>query len=251
MLYISKQGHGQPIVLLHGWGFNHSIWYQLAPYLAQRYQVWQVDLPGHGKSALYNYDLKVLLPLFAESLPKNAIWVGWSLGGLLAMAMARWHPESVQRLFLIASSPCFKQKPDWQHAMQPAALQQFGKNLQVDTVNTLKRFLMLQVKDSPEAKSHLRDLYNLLNTSGYPQLTALQSSLKFLSDTDLRNELNAIQVPSLLCLGTHDALVPTKMANSCQAIWSTLKVEKIHAAAHIPFLSHFDQFCPLIDQFLE
>jgi len=250
MLYISKQGQGQPVVLLHGWGFNHRIWYQVAPHLAQNWEVWQVDLPGHGQSDLGDYDLNVLLKLFSKSLPKNAIWIGWSLGGLLAMAMARWQPEYVQRLFLIGSSPCFEQKADWPYAMQTAVLQQFGQNLQADSIGTLKRFLALQVKNSPEARHDLRHLHQLLKTAGYPHLDALQSSLDFLFKTDLRTELNAIQTPSLLCLGTHDALVPIKMAEPCQALWSNLEIIKMRSAAHIPFLSHFDEFCSIMDDFL-
>ncbi|MCV6639017.1 pimeloyl-ACP methyl ester esterase BioH [Candidatus Albibeggiatoa sp. nov. NOAA] len=251
MLHISKQGQGQPVVLLHGWGFNHSIWYQVAPYLAQHYQVWQVDLPGHGQSDLCDYELDVLLAQFAETLPKNAIWIGWSLGGLLSMAMARWQPDYVNKLFLIGSSPCFEQKADWPHAMQTEVLQQFGRNLQADSIGTLKRFLALQVKNSPEARQNLRALHQLMETAGYPTLEALQSSLDFLFKTDLRAELNQIQVPSLLCLGTHDALVPIKMAESCQVLWPDLEIVKMRSAAHIPFLSHFDEFCTVMDDFLQ
>lgn len=251
MLHIHKQGTGQPIVLLHGWGFNHSIWYQVAPYLAQYGEVWQVDLPGHGQSELCDYEMDILLNVFADALPKNAIWVGWSLGGLLSMAMARWQPEYVKQLILIASSPCFEQKTDWAHAMQTKVLQQFGRNLQADRVGTLKRFLALQVKDSPDARHNLRHLHQLIETSGYPQLDALQQSLDFLFKTDLRNELQYITVPSLLCLGTHDALVPIKMAEPCQQLWSDLDIVRIQSAAHIPFLSHFDIFCQHIATAIE
>lgn len=250
MLHISKQGQGQPVVLLHGWGFNHSIWYQITPHLAQNWQVWQVDLPGHGQSDLCDYELTILLDVLTASLPKNAIWIGWSLGGLLSMAMARWQPQYVRRLLLIASSPCFAQKADWSCAMQSEVLQQFGKNLQTDRISTLKRFLALQVKDSPQARHNLRHLQQLLENVGYPQLAALQSSLDFLFKTDLRAELQHIKAPSLLCLGTHDALVPIKMAKPCQALWSTLEIVKMRSAAHIPFLSHFDEFCMLMDDFL-
>jgi pimeloyl-[acyl-carrier protein] methyl ester esterase len=92
-LYVQQQGEGYPLILLHGWGFNHAIWRDCAAEWARHFTVYQVDLPGHGQSPLCDYDWEHLLPVLSKELPARAIWVGWSLGGLLATAMARWQPE--------------------------------------------------------------------------------------------------------------------------------------------------------------
>jgi len=249
-LHIEKQGQGQPFILLHGWGFNYAVWQSIVPELAQQYCVYQVDLPGHGKSEMCDYDLPVLLNVLADQLPKHAIWLGWSLGGLLAMAMARWQPDYVDKLIVVAGSPCFVAKSDWQHATQLNILNQFIEQLQKDVVGTLKRFLALQTRGSDTAQQQLRQLRQLLTVNHLPHHDALQAGLHLLLHTDLRPELTHIQCPSLLILGEKDRLVPAKMEQDCQQYWQNLNVAVIPQAAHIPFLSHPVAFLKVVQCFI-
>ena len=86
-------GNGQDLVLLHGWGLHSPIWKEFAPTLAQHFRVTVIDLPGYGES---KYDPKTAksLPKLAEQLleyaPPQAIWLGWSLGGLIASYLATY-----------------------------------------------------------------------------------------------------------------------------------------------------------------
>jgi len=249
-LFIKQQGQGQPLIFLHGWGFNSEIWNPLVPQLASHWHIYQVDLPGHGRSPYCEYTLPVLIKTFATQLPPQAVWVGWSLGGLIAMAMARWQPTWVRALVLVASSPRFVTAPDWPHAISPTVLQQFSEQLQNDTEGTLQRFLALQVKGSETARQQLRSLNTWLKQSGWLQPTALQTGLRFLQDTDLRPELAQIHCPALLCLGEYDTVVPAEMGKDCQRWWPNLRQECIPAAAHIPFLSHSEIFMQLVQNFL-
>src|SRR5215469_3122507 len=49
-LFYRVAGAGSPLVLLHGHGVSGAIWQPVLPFLAQHYQVFIVDLPGHGRS---------------------------------------------------------------------------------------------------------------------------------------------------------------------------------------------------------
>ncbi len=249
-LYIKTQGKSssQPLILLHGWGFNGEIWNDIAVQLAKDYCVYQVDLPGHGRSQMCEYSLPILTETLAAALPKNAVWLGWSMGGLIAMAMARW--QDVQALVLVSSSPRFITAENWPHAMRLAVLKQFGQQLQSDTLGTLKRFLALQVKGSESAHQQLRALNTLLKQTPIPQTQALQAGLQLLQNTDLRAELSQIHCPSLLCLGERDTLVPASVATDCQHLWPTLQTVCIKSAGHLPFLSHPKQFMHSLQGFL-
>jgi pimeloyl-[acyl-carrier protein] methyl ester esterase len=249
-LFIKSQGQGDPLVLLHGWGFNGDIWQQLATVLASSWQVYQIDLPGHGYSPLGEFSLPRLTDTLASQVPPNAVWLGWSLGGLVALAMARWRPTFLRALVLIASSPRFVTAPDWSHAMTPAVLENFSLQLQEDTAGTLRRFLALQVKGSTTARQQLRVLNQWLARNPLPQPAALQAGLTLLQQTDLRAELAQIHCPALLCLGGHDALVPVGVGNACQQWWPSLRKVVIKPAAHIPFLSHTEIFLPILQGFL-
>ncbi len=250
MNFFIKQGQGKPLILLHGWGFNGEIWNAIAAELSQQWTVYQVDLPGHGRSPMSEYRLPILVEQLATDLPKKAVWIGWSLGGLLALAMARWQPASVRALVLVASSPRFVTAADWPHAMTPTVLEHFAQQLQHDTMGTLQRFLALQVKGSQAARQQLRTLQALLKQTGVPQPEALQAGLKLLQNTDLRSELLQIRSRALLCLGGHDTLVPAAMGKDCQQWWPALHKVCIKPAAHIPFLSHPELFLPILQDFL-
>lgn len=67
-----------------------------------------VDLPGYGRSSGFGaMTLEEMTAQVAKNAPDQAIWLGWSLGGLVASQMALTHPERVQALVTVASSPCF------------------------------------------------------------------------------------------------------------------------------------------------
>jgi pimeloyl-[acyl-carrier protein] methyl ester esterase len=248
--FIKQQGKGKPLILLHGWGFNSDIWDDLAAKLAQDWTVYQVDLPGHGRSPMQAYRLPLLVKELATTLPEKAVWIGWSLGGLLALGVARWKPESVAALILVASSPRFITAEDWPHAMTPTVLQHFAEQLKQDTTGTLQRFLSLQVKGSETAQKSLRALRTLLKQTPLPQQDALEAGLDLLQNTDLRSELLHIRSPALLCLGGHDTLVPAAMGKECQQWWPALHKVCIKQAAHIPFLSHPELFLEILQNFL-
>ena len=85
-LHIDTVGNtGQDIVLLHGWGVNSAVFEPLKSALAE-YRVHYVDLPGFGHSSHINGTIDDWVAALAEQLPQAAIWLGWSLGGLHALA---------------------------------------------------------------------------------------------------------------------------------------------------------------------
>src|SRR5688572_28462426 len=98
-LHTDIRGQGFPLVLLHGWGFNSNIWQPLIPQLENKYQLFLIDLPGFGKSeSILNYSFDYIIPNLLAKTPKEAYWLGWSLGGLIAMAIAIHSPLRVKKL---------------------------------------------------------------------------------------------------------------------------------------------------------
>lgn len=92
-------------VLLHGFGGDAQTWAALAAHLTRKgLAIHAPDLPGHGATRLEADDLDALAaplaPLLAGEAPVEL--VGHSLGGAVAVALARLHPARVARLTLIA-----------------------------------------------------------------------------------------------------------------------------------------------------
>lgn len=99
-----------PLVLVHGLGGTIENWQALAPALAARHRVLVPDLPGHGGSAplpeARHVDAlaeAVLATVDAED-SRDAVWIGHSLGGVVALRAAVLRPEAARGLVLVAAA---------------------------------------------------------------------------------------------------------------------------------------------------
>ena len=145
-LYHKTIGQGPDLVLLHGWGFNSDIWLPMATPLSEQYTVHCYDLPGFGRSrhVALAPDLNELIEVLLPLLPQNASYVGWSLGGLLAMAIAASFPLRVKSLVTIGSSPCFLQNENW-NGVSPDFFNSFYSLMLQDAQKGLKQFALLML----------------------------------------------------------------------------------------------------------
>lgn len=245
-LFVEKIGEGEPVVLLHGWGFHRGIWRRMATTMSQHYQSILVDLPGFGQSSfLDSYQLIRVCEAVLEVSPPQATYVGWSLGGVIATAIACFYPQRIKRLVSVASSPCFLQTENWP-GLSLEILQNFSCRLIKDYTQTLAEFLYLQLQGSEQWKIQLTELNHVLNQARAPSIETLQASLALLCDTDLRQYLSNIQCPPLYIFGRLDALVPIKIADILPSIMPTAKINILPKAAHVPFISHEKEFIEIL-----
>lgn len=244
---------GEPITLLHGWGFHGGIWKESAEALANRHTVTAIDLPGHGRSAMPNgdYTLSSLADGVAESLPVHGTLIGWSLGGMVAMQIALTHPEKIRRLILVGSVPRFVRDDDWHFAISAEILQEFSDSLAKDLQQTLHRFAALQVMGSGESRALLQKLRDVIDSSKAPRTAALHGGLQILQHTDLRARLNEIRQPTLMIFGKRDTLSRPQTAEQMVTLLPDARLEIINGAGHAPFLSHQQEFTSLIEQFIK
>lgn len=99
-----RRGQGPRLVLAHGFTQNAGAWGPFADRLAQTHEVVAVDLPGHGRATATTADLAVA----AEALGTTggpASYLGYSLGGRVALHLALRRPELVERLVVIGAHP--------------------------------------------------------------------------------------------------------------------------------------------------
>ncbi|MDZ7661746.1 pimeloyl-ACP methyl ester esterase BioH [Thiohalophilus sp.] len=243
-LHVSRIGEGPDLVLLHGWGMHSGIWHDLIEPLQQEYCLHLVDLPGHGQSqhACGDFNLEQLADMIWQSvspeLQGQAIWLGWSLGGMAALQIALQHPEQTRALVLVASTARFSQADDWPHAMSVSLLDTFAEQLAEDYQPTLQRFLALQVKGSDDARAALRTLRQRVLDNAEVNVLALQSGLAILKQADLRHRLHEIRhLPVLMVFGAYDMLVPLSTAKALAGYFDNSLQVVIDGAGHAPFVS--------------
>ena len=238
-LFTQTAGKGPDLVLLHGWGLNADVWGEFGSLLENDFRVTRVDLPGHGRSA-WNGDgmLDDWVRQVLDVAPRRAAWAGWSLGSLVAQRAALLAQDRVAALAVIAGTPSFVRRHDWQPAMLPALLDSFAEELSTDFEKTLQRFLALQVRGSEDASATLKQLRAGLLAAGKPDRTALQAGLGLLRDTDLRQELGSICCRVRLVMGERDMLVPQAAGRESLALYRNAGMDVIDGAGHAPFISH-------------
>jgi pimeloyl-[acyl-carrier protein] methyl ester esterase len=245
-------GTGRELVMLHGWGMNSSVWSDFACELAFANRVTLIDLPGHGHSPFQGQQaLTGWAEACLEAAPPRAVWLGWSLGSIVALQAARLAPERVAGLLLVAGMPRFVQDDDWPHAMEPRTLDLFIQALGDDHTKTLERFLALQMLGSDLAQETLRRLKRRLRERPDPQPAALEAGLDLLKSADLRPALKGLACPTAWLYGDRDTLAPAKASEQLRAWLPQASTRVIPGAAHTPFLSHPTETRSAVNRFLE
>ncbi|RUL73596.1 pimeloyl-ACP methyl ester esterase BioH [Dyella choica] len=239
-LYIETQGSGPiPLVMLHGWAMHGGIFHPLVDALRERCTMYLVDLPGHGYSRDCGLPLepKACASAIAEATP-SAIWLGWSLGGVVALQGALDFSQQVRGLAMLCATPRFVSGNDWPQGRDPALVRQLATDLETDYHATIERFLALEVMGSPDPRAELRKLRAEVFARGEPNLRVLQEGIRVLDETDLRSCLPNLKAGnSWWNAGRLDRLVhPSAMEWSAQI--SQGEYHLTARAGHAPFLSH-------------
>lgn len=251
-LHVEIRGSGPDLVLLHGWALHGGMWGPWVDHLAAHRRLHVIDLPGHGHSAWPPAvtDLAGLAAAMLPSLPRGAAVMGWSLGGMLALELARLHPRHVGPLVLLATTPRFLAGSGWEHGLRPDVLDGFARGLVDDYPRTVRNFLALQTLGDENATESLRLLRSKLATHGEPDRRALETGLQILRDADLRDGLPWIAQPTLVIAGEYDRLTPPEAGRELARALPAARFSLVERAGHAPFLSHADQVLAEVLPFL-
>lgn len=248
-LHWQSSGQGPDLVLLHGWGMNGAVWQQTVESLQSVFRVHVVDLPGYGHSAkLHGEDLEHIAQLVLEDAPGKAVWLGWSLGGLIATQIALRAPERVSKLITVASSPKFAAEKPWR-GIQPKVLTAFTGQLLEDFSLTIERFMALQAMGSPSARKDVKALKQAVLSRPQPNPDSLLVGLNILADVDLREELASLTMPVLRLYGRLDGLVPVKVASDLNELLPRTEHAIFSESSHAPFMTEHDAFCEQVREF--
>lgn len=251
-LHYTTLGAGRDLVLVHGWGTHGGIWTELADGLAPHFRVHVVDLPGCGESTDCDpYSLDQIASMLADDMPPRCGVVGWSLGGQIALAWARIAPEQVERIALIATSPCFARREGWRHAVSPEILQEFARALAVDGVGTLQRFFSLEALGDERTREAAARLRACAKQRGALSPAALAGGLHILLEADQRAELASIPQPVLVLHGERDRVAPLPAGQHLTRALPNAELIVIPGAAHVPFVTALQEVRTHLTRFFQ
>lgn len=218
------------LVLIHGWGCDSRTWQPLLESLQTLASATLIDLPGFGASpAVAEFSLDAVLDKIAAQLPQDAVVMGWSLGGMLAVQLAARFPERVRAVITLAANLKFVAAPDYPAAMPRAINRQFNQGFAQDPQATLKLFCGLLAQGDADERGLLKQLRRA-DIDGVTDnwLQALQ----LLTNLDNRTAFAQLTQTGLHLLADNDALVPVAAAELMRQLNPHQEIKIFENTAH-------------------
>ena len=244
-------GAGQPVVLLHGFPFNRSMWRGQAETLSASYQVITPDLRGHGEmtvteSATMDEMASDVAALLDELKIERAIIGGLSMGGYVTLAFYKKFPERVRALVLADTRP----QADTNEAQQ-AREQQAEKALK-EGMSPITETMLPKVlapgtfNEQPEVAARVREMMLSMQPQG--TAAALRGMAAREDHTKLLPQIN---VPALIIVGSEDAITSPGVSEAMQREIRGSRLEIIEGAGHVSNLERPAEFNRAVKEFLD
>jgi len=226
-----RRGEGTPLVLIHGYPLDHTIWEGVAPLLEQDFEMIIPDLRGFGESEVMEADHSItsyasdITGLLDHFKMRKALVAGHSMGGYVALAFAREFPERVAGLGLI-SSQILPDKPD-----RKAARYDTSRQVLAEGVGSVAQVMAPMLSADAAIQSLLRDLM------AKQQPLAVSSALQAMADRPDSTEIfRAFKFPVLIIHGQSDALIPVERGREMHAALGSAHYVELEGVGHMPMM---------------
>jgi pimeloyl-ACP methyl ester carboxylesterase len=251
---VHTAGSGLPLVLLHAFPLDHSMWAFQEP-LAEQVRLVVPDLRGFGGSdeavpeSIAALAVDVVALLDAVHVAGPAVICGISMGGYVAQHVAARHPDRVAAVILVAT----KLEADSAEARAgrtdlAAKVGRLGLGILADAM--IPRLLA----DSAEARRApgRADVESLLRRTILAQrVETVQTALAALgARPDMTEPLRQLRAPALLVAGAEDAITPPECLQAAEAIIPRAKLLIVPAAGHMVPLEQPEVFNAAVLEFL-
>lgn len=242
---------GMPILLIHGLaGSSLTEWYQLAPKLATDRRIIVVDHRGHGLSA--RGDLRFEVADDADDLVgvldalgvRQVDVVGYSMGGVIAQALAMRNPDRVAKLVLIATFATHSRSYKWLRRVGTVLARAWERLTGFGAAEVRSGYLIARGAVRPEhARWMWRETLRNDVESGSQATFAL---LRF----DSRDWVGKLDLETLVVIPSSDFLVPTKWQHDLAEAIPGAKVLEVDGAGHELVWTHADLVADAVREFL-
>jgi len=227
----SRRGSGKPLVLVHGYPLDHTIWNEVVPLLENDFDLILPDLRGFGQSDAVESPYKIadmasdIAGLLDHLDIEQTAIAGHSMGGYVALAFARAYSERVLGLGLVASQAPADPPERKQGRYDAAAeIMKTGVNPVADS---------MPVKLSPDER--VQAYAQKLIAAQRP--TGLAGALKAMAERDDSTAtLSGFQFPVVLVHGEADELIPIQRAQEIKTAIPSATFIELPNVGHMPMM---------------
>ncbi len=248
-LRVAVQGRGTPVVLSHALGADLHLWDDFAAALAPHHEVLRYDHRGHGGSAApagpYSQDDLVddAARLIREWGRGPVVFVGLSMGGMVAQGLAVRHPELLRGVVIAHSSARYPDEVRATWAQRIAAIDQGGLAAIADA--TMERWFTPGFRAAhPEVVERTRQTLLRSSPAGYIACGRAVAAVDWL------DRLPAVKTPALVIAGTHDAGAPPAMSEAIASRIPGAELRPIDSA-HIGVIEQPQAFLEAVRTFID
>lgn len=250
IVHYEYHGRGRPVLLLHGWLGSWRLWRKTLDVLGSEFKTYALDFFGFGESFDRAQDFSV--NNFVESVNQfmdrlgivKAPLIGHSMGGTVSVAASLRYPEKIVKTCIIGSpiqgnSLNFLLKLSGYRGVAnimwtwPVLLRMFIKGYAYYISKNGSTLSQMMVEDLSK-----------VTTDSYFQ------SIGTLRQTDLREQIGAIELPLMGIYGKHDRIVSPKQAKVMKQYAPNARVEWFEGSGHFPMVDETDRFHDTIRDFL-
>ena len=207
-LFYEDRGQGAPVVLVHAWSMDHTLWENQVMALMGEFRVIAYDQRGHGRSDAPDlpHDIHALvsdLHALITGLDLQEVrLVGWSLGGFVVQEYMRVHGERVGKVGIVASLPKLVRDDSWPHGLDPVLMGGLATQLASDRAEATEAFYRGLLHEG--ASKPMLDW--IVRVSLQTPLFAAMQAFASCAALDLRDALPQISVPTTVFIGAHDVI---------------------------------------------
>jgi len=258
-LHVTDLGEGQPLVLIHGWPLSDAMYeYQYADFLQKGYRVIGITLRGFGLSdkpaGKYNYDvfaddIKVILDKLKI---ENATIGGFSMGGATVVHyVAKYNAAHIAKMVLFgAAAPIWTKRADFNYGLWTK--EDVNGLITLNNTNRPELFAtfgkIFPANENSVSAGHAAWLGSIqAQASPY----AMGEGLKTLRDTDLREDLKKITVPTLILHGKLDKICSYDLAEQMKTLLKNSTLIPFEKSGHALFIEEPEKFNTELSNFIQ
>ena len=237
------EGSGPPVIFVHGYPFNRSLWNEQVAAFRQTHRVITPDLRGFGDSdssegpaTMTRMAQDILALMDALEIPK-AVLGGLSMGGYVVLAFYKQFPSRVRGLVL-ADTRAQADTPEVKRVRAQQAEQILAEGMAGVTDAMLPKLLISDtVSRRPDVVRRVRDM--MLKTKPAGAAAALQGMAMRDDQTEL---LSRIDVSTLIVVGREDPITPVSDSESMHEKIPRSRLVVIENASHVSNIEQAEVF---------
>jgi 3-oxoadipate enol-lactonase len=237
-LAVHTAGSGIPLLLLHGFPLDHSMWRGQEP-LAERVRLIAPDQRGFGDStgagpeSIEQLADDAIALLDALHVTGRAVICGLSMGGYVAQHVAARHPDRVAALVLVDT----KLEADTPEAREARAdlAAKVGRIGQRIVADAMIPRLLAAIPSDAEGRARRAEIESLLHRTILRQPVAtIQAALAALAARpDMTDAMRRVTSPTLLVVGAEDVITPPSCLEAAEAIMPAARLLIVPGAGHM------------------